>query len=103
MFQKGIIGQPQFMKLDVQGYELRVLEGAKNVMEGCELILLELQFFRFSPAMKLMHESIAWMVERGYRPYEIVDTMRRPFDMAMGQCDILFVREENPLVASNQW
>lgn len=103
LLQKGLLDQPQFMKLDVQGYELKVLEGAITALKTCELILLELQFFRFSPSMKLLHESIAWMVDREYRPYEIVDMMRRPFDNAMGQCDILFVHEGHWLLNSNNW
>lgn len=103
LFQEGYFKQPQLIKLDVQGFELSVLEGAKKTMENCELMLLELQFFRFSPSMNLLHESIAWIVENGFIPYEIVDTFRRPKDKAMGQCDMLFVREDHDLISSNDW
>lgn len=99
----GKIEQPDFMKLDVQGYELFVLSGGAMAMRNCPLVLLELQFFRFAPAMSLVHESIAWMAEKGFRPYEIVDVLRRPLDGAMGQCDILFVREDHKLAIDNRW
>jgi FkbM family methyltransferase len=103
MFREGRFPQPQLMKLDVQGYEFKVLEGAAETMRQCDLILLELQFFRFAPEMLLLHEAIHWMAERGFRPYEFVDYLRRPHDGAMGQCDLLFVRVGHWLVSSNTW
>lgn len=95
--------QPSFLKLDVQGFELKVLDGARSVLPQADLVLLELQFYRFSEPMQLMHESIAYMLKRDFRPYEIVDVLRRPFDNAMGQCDILFCRQDHWLVGSNRW
>lgn len=103
LFREGRFPQPQFMKLDVQGYELKVLKGATESMRSCDLILLELQFFRFAPEMLLVHEAVAWMAARGFFPYEFVDFLRRPHDGAMGQCDLLFVRGQHPLVSSNAW
>ena len=99
----GEVEQPQFIKIDVQGYERNVLEGAEQAMLHCPLILLEVQFFRYEPSMWLVHESIAWMTDRGFRPYEIVDVLRRPYDGAMGQCDILFVRKGHWLLSKNLW
>jgi len=103
LFREGRFPQPQFMKLDVQGYEFKVLEGAAETMRHCDMILLELTFFRFAPEMKLLHEAIQWMVERGFRPYEFVDFLRRPHDGAMGQCDFLFIGEGHPLLSSSAW
>jgi FkbM family methyltransferase len=103
LFRDGRFPQPQFMKLDVQGYEFKVLQGAAETMRACDLILLEMQFFRFAPEMLLLHEGIAWMTARGFVPYEFVDFLRRPLDGAMGQCDLLFARAGHPLVGSNAW
>ncbi|WP_442936438.1 FkbM family methyltransferase [Nostoc sp.] len=95
--------QPHFIKIDVQGYELNVLSGAKKVLKSSDLILLELQFFRFSSEMILLHESIAWMNEQNFQPYEIVNVLRRSLDNAMGQCDILFIRKDHWLLKSQNW
>jgi FkbM family methyltransferase len=103
LVEVGQVPTPQVLKLDVQGYEMEVLAGAANTLRTCDLVLLELQFFRFAPGMRLAHEAIQWMAERGFRPYEIVDVLRRPMDNAMGQCDVLFAREGHWLVSSNRW
>ncbi|MBD2522594.1 FkbM family methyltransferase [Nostoc sp. FACHB-133] len=103
LFEQGVIKQPHFIKIDVQGYELNVLSGAKKVLKSSEFILLELQFFRFSSEMILLHESIAWMNEQNFQPYEIVNVLRRPLDNAMGQCDILFIRKDHWLLKSQNW
>jgi hypothetical protein len=66
-------------------------------------VLLEVQFIRFCDEMWLVHEAVPWMADRGLVPYEFVDVLRRPRDGAMGQCDVLFVREDHWLRADRQW
>lgn len=100
---EGHIEQPQFMKLDVQGYELEVLQGAKIAMQNADFIILELQFFRFVSSMNLLHESIAWMDKNNFRPYEIVDVYRRPSDNLMLECDILFTNKKSKILIDNEW
>jgi hypothetical protein len=93
---------PYFLKLDVQGYELEVLAGAHRTMDAAELVLMELRLYR-APPMPMLHEAIAWMTERGFRPYEIADVQRRPLDDAMAQVDVLFAREGISLLAFEGW
>lgn len=98
--------QPDFMKIDVQGAQLLVLEGAKQTIENCSLILLEVPFYRFSQyrgVFNIFHEYIIWMAEHQFIPYEIVDVLRRPLDGAMGQCDILFCRVGHKLMSNCRW
>jgi FkbM family methyltransferase len=94
---------PQLVKLDVQGYELEVLSGAERVLEQGELIVLEAHLLRGEPPLPMLHEVVAWMVERDWRPYELADVLRRPLDGAMAQCDIVFAREGTPLLAVDRW
>jgi FkbM family methyltransferase len=103
LLEEARIEQPDFMKIDVQGYELEVLKGAQRCLDRCSLVLTEVEFFRFAPAMPLLHEIVAWMVAHGYRPYEVADILRRPSDRAMGQCDLLFCREGHWLLRSDTW
>ena len=94
---------PSFIKIDVQGFEKRVLDGGQEAMRHAELILMECQFFPFCDDMRTLDVTIAYMSSHNFIPYEFVDFLRRPLDGAMGQCDILFVRKGQHLISHNQW
>lgn len=92
-----------FIKIDVQGFEFEVLKGAQKMIDQTQVMIIETYFFRFAPGMSLFHEMIEHMHSQGFRVYEVFDLIRRPFDQAVGQCDICFVREGHPLIASSAW
>lgn len=94
---------PSFIKIDVQGFEKRVLEGGQEAMRHADLILMECTFFPFCDDMRTLDVTIAYMAAHDFIPYEFVDYLRRPLDGAMGQCDILFIRKDHPLIAENKW
>lgn len=94
---------PSFIKIDVQGFEKRVLDGGQEAMRHADLILMECQFFPFCDDMRTLDETIAYMSAHNFIPYEFVDYLRRPLDEAMGQCDILFVRKDHQLISNRRW
>lgn len=97
------IPRPDFIKVDVQGYEQRVLVGGEQTFGLAEAVILECQFLPFCPEMRTLDETITDMSQRGFIPYEFVDFLRRPLDNAMGQCDLLFVRRDHKLVSDHRW
>lgn len=103
LFVQGLIPRPSFVKIDVQGFERRVIDGGENVLSGTDFVLMECSFFAFCNEMHTLDQTIAFMSEYGFIPYEFVDFLRRPLDGAMGQCDILFVRSGHPLVSDRRW
>lgn len=94
---------PSFIKIDVQGFEKRVLDGGQEAMQHADLILMECTFFPFCNDMRTLDVTIAYMAANNFIPYEFVDYLRRPLDGAMGQCDILFVRKNHHLISNIQW
>jgi FkbM family methyltransferase len=94
---------PSFMKIDVQGFERRVLDGGLKAMAKADLVLLECNFFPIGEDKFTVDVTIAYMASNGFIPYEFVDYLRRPLDGAMGQCDILFVKRNHDLVSVNKW
>lgn len=101
---EGAIPPVSFLKLDVQGFELRVLDGARHqALAQADFILMECQFFAFCEDMHTLDETIAYMSDLGYVPYEFVEFLRRPLDGAMGQCDLIFAKRGHPLISNKNW
>lgn len=103
LLQEGAIAPPQLVKIDVQGFERRVIEGGRRTLEACDFVLMECAFYPFCADMQRLDQSIAFMAEAGFAPYEFVDFLRRPADGAMGQCDILFIRREHAWMKDTRW
>ncbi|MDR3466930.1 MAG: FkbM family methyltransferase [Xanthobacteraceae bacterium] len=91
-----------FLKIDTQGYELEVLKGAEHLLPHINAILLEVAIIEINEGAPLLHEVLAFLKSLGFVTYDILEIHRRPLDRAMNQIDILFVREESPLVADKR-
>jgi FkbM family methyltransferase len=92
-----------FLKLDVQGYELEVLKGAERTLSAVKVILMEVSLLGVNKGAPLLNEVVQFMASRGFRVYDICSLIRRPLDGALWQSDLLFVREGNPLLASESF
>ncbi len=102
-FEAGLFPQPQLLKLDVQGYELEVLEGGQRVLSGCEAVLAEVSFFRFHPKMPTADDVIAYLKERGFVVYDTMGLLRLPEDDTLGQIDFMFLRSDHRLRGTRVW
>ncbi len=90
--EAGMAG-PVLLKVDVQGAELDVLDGAERTLSDSELVVLEVSFFKFFQDGPECADIIAYMKTRGFVPYDIVGRQYRPLDEALSQADITFVKE----------
>lgn len=88
---------PFLMKLDVQGSELEVLEGASATLGLVEVIFIEVSFFNFLENTPTVAEIIAYMTERGFMPYDLLGLHHRPLDGALAQVDVVFVHHQSNL------
>ena len=75
------------------------MRGADRLMPGIQSVLLEIALIEINKGAPLLHDVIAFMKERGFVSHEILEIHRRPLDKALSQIDILFVREDSPLLA----
>ena len=98
-----VFARPDFIKLDVQGYELEVLRGGELALASAEAILMEVNLLDILEGAPLFHEATQFMSERGFQVYDICTFFRRPYDGALWQVDVIFVRSSSPLVASKRW
>jgi FkbM family methyltransferase len=102
-FEGGLFPQPQLLKLDVQGYELQVLEGGQRVLSGCEAVLAEVSFFHFHPDMPVADDVIAYLKDRGFVVYDTMGLLRLPKDDALAQMDLMFLRADHRLRGPRTW
>lgn len=84
---------PYLIKVDVQGGELEVLSGAKEILKETEYVILEISLFQFFMGGPQFYEVVHYMKSCGFVVYDIFDVQYRPFDGAMSQVDMAFVRE----------
>jgi FkbM family methyltransferase len=83
---------PVLLKLDVQGYEARVLAGARETLKRCHLVLAEVSLESLYEGEPLAHEMVALLAASGYRIAGVADCLRRPSDERPLQMDVIFVR-----------
>jgi FkbM family methyltransferase len=88
-----------FLKIDVQGAELKILAGGTKVLEKASLVQLEVAMLPYNKGAPLMPEVIAWMAERGWLPTEISGFSRPSGPLV--QIDLLFARADSPLRPSD--
>lgn len=89
----GTLRRPTILKADVQGYELSVLEGARETLRHTSVVLLEVSFRRIYHGMPLAHTVIGVLAEHGFRIADFCSYAQRGRDHALLQSDILFVKE----------
>jgi len=91
------------LKVDVQGYELEVLEGAQKLLQDCEIVILEVAFIGNVKGMPEFYDVVDYMKKRNYVVYDIMGGINRPYDNALFQQDLLFVKENGRFRVSNKF
>ena len=91
------------LKIDVQGYELEVLKGAKHSLRRFELILLEINLLDIHKEVPLLAEVVCWLNNEGFVAYDICGLTRRPLDHALWQADFVFVPKNSSFRADKRW
>lgn len=85
------------IKLDTHGYELQILNGAKDTLKRTDLLVIEVYGFYVSPTAPLFHELSTFLDSQGFRLIDIVDVVRRPGDHAFWQADAFYVKKDHPV------
>lgn len=85
--------EPYLVKVDVQGAELKVLNGGKKTLKETDLVILEVHFFQFFVNGPQFHDVVGYMKDRGFVVYDCFGGYYRPLDGALAAMDIAFVKE----------
>lgn len=87
---------PCFLKIDVQGAELEVLEGGASTLERCDLVQLEIAVQEYNKGAPLFIDVVSYMNDRDFIPYDIAG-WSRPNGLDLVQLDLLFVPRHSEL------
>lgn len=93
---------PDFIKLDVQGYELEVLKGAADLLAQAQAVLMEVSLIEINENAPLMTEVVGFMRDRGFEVADVLELHRRPLDRATNQVDLIFVPATSPLLSDKR-
>jgi FkbM family methyltransferase len=95
LFQKGLVSQPDFVKIDVQGFEYEVIEGFGSVIEQCIGIELEAHFYEIYKGQKLLGDVVNLLLKHDLYLRDI-----RPqwsFDSDLVEVNAFFTKNPNKL------
>ena len=84
-----------FLKLDVQGYELKILSSARQLLDGCNigLILTEVNFVPLYENQAYFHQVYQFLLERGFQLVSFYNQTRWD-GPALNWADALFVNKQ---------
>jgi FkbM family methyltransferase len=81
------------LKLDVQGYELEALKGAKKMISSMRLIQAELSFIPVYEGAPLFQEVVGFLNLNGFEIYSIIPEFIDPKTGRLLQADGIFVNK----------
>jgi len=94
---------PYLLKFDTHGYEIPILNGAKNTLDETNVIIMEVYNFEITDHAKRFHEMCSYMEDLGFRCFDIAGPMIRLYDKAFWQMDIFFCRSDSKIFSYSHY
>jgi FkbM family methyltransferase len=91
------------VKFDTHGFEVPILEGAKETLGKTRLVIMECYGFRIADNCLLFPEMCAYMEKLGFRLADIINVLHRPGDNLFWQCDAFFLPATHPSFNKNTY
>lgn len=89
---------PEVVKIDTEGFDLKVIAGASNLIGKTEIFLLESAICA-KGIENTLAKNVLIMDRLGYVPFDITDLNRSPKDGVMWLCEMAFIKRNSSLLA----
>ena len=90
------------IKIDVQGAELKVLEGLDDLINNFEVVILEVSIHQYNKDAPLFDQVLDFMKKKNFKLYDIFDLKRLGYKKSfLLQFDCIFVRNDSKLLKVN--
>jgi FkbM family methyltransferase len=94
-------GVPEMVKIDAEGFDLKVLAGASELLGKTDIFLVEAVVWGAGGAYdNSVSEVVRFMTEAGYNLMDVTDLNRSPKYGVLWLCELAFLRVGNPLWAA---
>jgi FkbM family methyltransferase len=94
---------PEIVKIDAEGFEAEVIQGAQSLLGKTEVVFLEAHMLAESGAPSGFVELVKTMSDYGYAPYDFTWFGRRPHDRAIMLAEVAFARTNGQLRSKKGW
>lgn len=84
--------KPDLIKMDTQGSEIDILEGAKETIKDTAVIQIEVSVLEYNKGAPNFYDYINYMIDIGFLPIGIEDVHLN--DNILMQFDVVFMRKE---------
>lgn len=91
-FFNGNIKRPLLLKIDVQGYEMFVLNGGQSTLQQADLLIIETSFYPLYAGQPLFEDIYDYLGNLGFRYIGNIEQLYSPHDYKVLQADALFVK-----------
>jgi hypothetical protein len=81
-----------FLKIDVQGYEKQVLDGAQHILRTCRGVISEMSLVPLYEGQLLARQIWDLLAEQGFEVWSLEPGFRHSGNGRMMQLDAVFVR-----------
>jgi hypothetical protein len=89
---------PDMVKIDADGLDLKVMQGATSIVSKTEIFLLEAA--AICPFENSIGRVISTMENLGYRLLDITELNRSPKHSVLWLTELAFLRNDSPLLAN---
>lgn len=95
IFKDAEIKSPYLVKLDVQGFEDKVINGGKNIIKNADYIITEVSFVELYENQPLFNVIYDKITEMGFRYVGNFEQMHSPLNGEILQADAIFKKVKN--------